>query len=104
MDLNPWKIAPRDFSLSEAGLPLMPNGENQRDIFARLVTVERDIAALAVGDDELPQARLAGATHERMAFENLDTIDNDVDGRDRRVGGLAAEEIGQALEIGERAP
>ena len=82
----------------------MPKGENQRDVLCPFVAVERDVAALAVGDDEFPQAGLARPADERMAFENLDPIDEDIDGRDRGASGLAAQEIGQALEIGQRTP
>ena len=70
----PWLIL-------KAGLALMSDRENEGNVRTGFVGVQRYVAALTVRDHELAQALLATSADQRMAFEDLDAIDEGIDRR-----------------------
>lgn len=82
---------------------LVAQCENQHHILSLLVAVERDVAALSMGNQQLFQAFLAWPTDQRMSLENPDPVANDIDGSNRRFRCISCEMVGQSLKIRKRA-
>lgn len=59
----------------------MTNGEHQNDILWLFIAIERNVPALAVGDQEFSQSLLTWPADQRMPSKNLDSVLNDVDRR-----------------------
>jgi len=62
----------------KTGFTLMADRKDEGNVRTRFVGVQRYVAALTVRDHELAQALLATSADQRMAFEDLDAIDEGI--------------------------
>jgi hypothetical protein len=85
-----------------ARLPLVTNGEYQYHVLALLITIERHIATLPIGDQEFPQSLFTRSADKRMSLKNLNSVANYVDRFDSRLWRIFDEKIGQSLQVGKR--
>ena len=84
-----------------ASFPLMTNGEHQHDILLLLTAIERHIATLAVGDQELSQPFLTWSADQRVSLENIDPVSNDVNRCNGSLWCILREKISQSLQVGK---
>jgi len=77
---NGQRVFPR--LILKAGFTLMTDREDEGNVRTRFVGIQRYVAALTVRDHELAQALLAASANHRMAFEDLDAVDEGIDRRD----------------------
>lgn len=85
-----------------ARFPLVTDGEHQYNVLALLITIERHIATLAIGDQEFPQSLLTWSADKRMSLKNIDSVANHVDRCDSSLWRILDEKIGQSLQVGKR--
>ena len=85
-----------------ARLPLVTNGEHQYNVLPSLITIERHVATLAIGDQEFPQSLLTWSADKRMSLKNLDSVANYIDRCDSSLWCILDEKIGQSLQVGKR--
>lgn len=80
----------------------MAQCQNEYCIVRFLMTVKRDIAGAASGDDQFPQSLLDFAPDQGMAFENGDSFLDQPQGVQRGERIALREEIRQAFQVVQR--
>lgn len=86
-----------------ARLELVPNRQNQYDVFGRKPTVLRDITVTAARKDELAPPLFGRPPEQRMVGKQLKRLADADDLFARPLGVLDRNEVEQPLEISERS-
>ena len=68
-----------------ACLPLVTNGEHQYNVLALLITIDRHITTLSIGDQEFPRSLFTRSADKRMSLKNLNSVANYFDRFDSRL-------------------
>ena len=80
----------------------MAHGENEDDIDILVVVVERNVSRFAARDHQVAQPFFRRPSDQRVALQNVQRVEDDLDRSARRARVLGGEEFEQTIQIGPR--
>mgnify|MGYP001588917261 FL=1 len=83
-------------------LALMPQGQNTDLILLGQETIQRDVAGLAIGDDQLANLPMNAPSDQRMAGQGFNGMADRGGGSRRRPRIMLSQKIERAFEGGKR--
>jgi hypothetical protein len=80
----------------------MAHGENEDRVDVLVIVVERDVPRFAARDHQVAQPLFRRAADQRVAPQNVQCIEDDLDRTARRARVFSGEKFEQTIQIGPR--